>query len=312
MLLLDRREFAGQKRRVSHEAYDHRINRAISLIDRRIEQDLSLQRLADEACISPFHFHRIFSALTGESVHAMTTRMRMQRALALTRRGQRPQWKAVAVAVGYRSPDVFSRAFKRHFGCTPAQFNLEQWWSERPDRDAAMSVSRYFLRPAPSLPADFRVELGARPAADLMVSRATGGYLDPGKLIAAYERINEASRRLGVPMPGKLSGASRDDPEVVPLSRCRYDFTLEVPAGTKALPGLHTARRDGGRWAMVRVTGDLQAVDRAWNLLFKSWLPVSGLNLREASAEEIYHQTPNEIGWDRFDLTLALPLEDPE
>ena len=127
---------------MSHEAYDHRINRAISLIDRRIEQDLSLQRLADEACISPFHFHRIFSALTGESVHAMTTRMRMERALALTRRGQRPQWKAVAVAVGYRSPDVFSRAFKRHFGCTPAQFNLERWWSERPDRDAAMSLSR--------------------------------------------------------------------------------------------------------------------------------------------------------------------------
>ena len=108
-----------------------------------------------------------------------------------------------------------------------------------------MSVSRYFLRPAPSLPADFRVELGTRPAADLIVSRATGGYLDPGKLIAAYERINEASRRLGVPMPGKLSGASQDDPEVVPLSRCRYDFTLEVPAGTKALPGLHAARREG-------------------------------------------------------------------
>jgi len=57
---------------VSHEAYDHRINRAISLIDRRIEQDLSLQRLADEAGIPPLHFHRIFSVLTGESVHALS------------------------------------------------------------------------------------------------------------------------------------------------------------------------------------------------------------------------------------------------
>ncbi|HRE05592.1 MAG TPA: AraC family transcriptional regulator, partial [Opitutaceae bacterium] len=180
---------------MSKELYTERINRAIALIDRQIDRDLSLQRLADEAGISPFHFHRIFSALTGESVHAMTTRMRLQRALALTQRGKRPQWKSVAVEVGYRSPDVFARAFKRHFGCTPSQFDLEQWWSARPDREAAMSVSRYFLRPAPPLPSDFRVEVGHRPAADLLVSRAVGGYLDPGKLIAAYERIRTAARR---------------------------------------------------------------------------------------------------------------------
>lgn len=292
------------------ERYENRVNRAIALIDRQIDQDLSIERLADEACLSPFHFHRVFSALTGESVHAMTTRMRMQRALALTRRGQRPQWKAVAAAVGYRSPDAFSRAFKRHFGCTPSQFDLEQWWHSRPDRDAVLGVSRYFLRPAPPLPMDFRVEIGSRPATSLVVSRATGGYLDPALLVAAYERMLEASRSLGIAMPGRLSGASQDDPELVPLSRCRYDFTLEVPEGTKAPKGLHAARRAEGRWAMAHLTGDLQSIDRGWSLLFKSWLPGSGLNLRDAPAEEIYHQMPSEIGWDRFDLTLAIPVED--
>jgi AraC family transcriptional regulator len=295
---------------VDSARYEARINRVIALIDRRIEQDLSIERLADEAFLSPFHFHRIFSALTGESVHAMTTRMRMQRALTLARHGQRPQWKAVSAAVGYRSPDVFARAFKRHFGCTPSQFDLEQWWQSRPDRDAVLGVSSYFLRPAPPLPPDFKVEIGSRPAAHLVVSRATGGYADPARLVAAYERMVEASRTLGIPLPGRLAGASQDDPELVPLSRCRYDFTLELPAGTKAPSGLHAACRTEGRWAMVRVAGDIQAVDRAWNLLFKRWLPGSGLNLRDAPAEEIYHQTPAEIGWDRFDLTLALPVAD--
>jgi len=295
---------------VDKERYESRVNRAIALIDRQIDQDLSIERLADEACLSPFHFHRIFSALTGESVHAMTTRMRMQRALALTQRGQRPQWKAVAAAVGYRSQDVFSRAFKRHFGCTPSEFDLEQWWRSRPDRDAVLEVSRYFLRPAPALPDDFQVVIGTRPAASLVVSRATGAYVDPSLLVAAYERLVEAARSLGIAMPGRLCGASQDDPELVPLSRCRYDFTLEVPQGTKPPKGLHASRRAEGRWAMTHLTGDLHAVDRAWNLLFKRWLPASGLNLRDAPAEEIYQQTPNEIGWERFDLTLAIPVED--
>ena len=98
------------------DQYSARIDRAIAFIDLNIDQDLSLERLADEAGISTFHFHRIFSALTGESVHAMTTRIRMERAVALTRRGKRPQWKAIAAAVGYRSSEVFARAFKSHWG----------------------------------------------------------------------------------------------------------------------------------------------------------------------------------------------------
>ena len=81
--------------------YEDRINRAIALIDREIDKDLSLERLADEACMSCFHFHRVFSALTGESVHSFKTRMRMQRALALTQRGTKPQWKEIAGALGY-------------------------------------------------------------------------------------------------------------------------------------------------------------------------------------------------------------------
>jgi len=294
---------------VPSETYDARLNRAIALIDRELDRDLSLPRLARAAGISPFHFHRIFSALTGETVHAFTTRLRLERALALTRRGLRPQWKAVAAAVGYRSTDVFTRAFKRHFGCTPSRFDLAAWWQQRPDRAAALGVSRYFLRPAPPLPADFRVDLARRPAADLLVCRVVGGYLAPAKLVAAYERLARAAAALGVAMPGRLAGASQDDPELTPLARCRYDFTLEVPPGTPPPAGFFTSRRPAGRWAMTRVVGDFAAVDRAWNLLYKSWLPASGLDLRAAPAEELYHQTPAEIGWERFDVTLALPLQ---
>ena len=125
-----------------------------------------------------------------------------------------------------------------------------------------------------------------------------------GRLSVAF-----AAQALAVPLPGNLAGASQDDPELTPLARCRYDFTLEVPPDTTAPRGLFSASREAGRWAVTRVKGDFQAVDRAWNLFFKSWLPASGLNLRAAPAEELYHQMPAEIGWDHFDLTLALPLE---
>lgn len=295
---------------MSSNRYEDRINRAIALIDREIDRDLSIKRLADEACLSPFHFHRLFSILTGESVHKLTTRIRMQRALALTHKGSRPQWKQIAGAVGYRSADAFARAFKRHYGCSPSQFDIERWWQDRPDRDAALSVSQYFLRPAPPLPTDFKVELTRRPAASVMISRAVGGYVDPASMIAAYERLRDAALDLKIPLANRLSGASRDDPELVPLAHCRYDFALEVEATVSTPKGFLRTTRAEGLWATTHVAGDLSQVDRAWNLLFKSWLPQSGRDLRADPAEEIYHETPETIGWDRFDLTLAIPLED--
>ena len=290
--------------------YEDRINRAIALIDREIDKDLSLERLADEASMSCFHFHRVFSSLTGESVHSFKTRMRMQRALALTQRGTRPQWKEIAGALGYRSPDVFSRAFKRQYGCTPSQFDLQGWWRDRPDREAVLQVSSYFLRPAPPVSSDFIVTLESRPASELILSRAIGAYVEPSRMLAAYDAISETAAQLQVALPGRLSGASQDDPEFVPLSRCRYDFALEVTDNTPVPKLLLSGYREKGRWAVTRVTGDMEVVDRTWNMLFKSWLPQSGVELRDAPAEEIYHATPEAIGWDKFDLTLALPIKD--
>lgn len=294
---------------MDNHRYEDRINRAIVLIDREIDNDLSIKRLADEACLSQFHFHRIFSSMTGESVHTLTTRMRMQRALALTQKNCRPQWQQIAKAVGYRSTDVFSRAFKRHYGCRPSEFDLASWWQDRPDRKDALEVSQYFLRPAPPLPIDFKVDIVRRPAATVIFSRGIGAYVDPSNMIAAYERLRDAAAEFHLPLPGKLSGASQDDPELVPRSRCRYDFVLEVADAFATPKGLQRAARDEGRWATTRVKGGFEVVDRAWNIFFKCWLPQSGQNLRDAPAEEIYHATPEVIGWNQFDLTLAIPLE---
>ena len=56
----------------------------------------------------------------------------------------------------------------------------------------------------------------------------------------------------------------------------------------------------------------MPAVDRAWNLLWKSWLPASGLHLRDEPVEEVYLRTPAEIGWTAFDLDCCVPIQAPE
>jgi len=59
--------------------YTARINRVIDYVEANIDKDLSLEELAEVAHFSPFHFHRIFSAMVGETLNGF---IRLSRASA--------------------------------------------------------------------------------------------------------------------------------------------------------------------------------------------------------------------------------------
>lgn len=97
-----------------------RIRRAIDLIESCPDEDLSLERLAGVAGLSPFHFIRVFHKATGETPHARLIRARLRRAGDLIRSGA-PIAEAAAAA-GFSDQSHLTRRFKRIHGVTPAQY----------------------------------------------------------------------------------------------------------------------------------------------------------------------------------------------
>ena len=63
--------------------YVARVNRAVDYITAHLDQPLPLEEVARAACFSPYHFHRIFRALIGETLAAFVKRVRLERALYL-------------------------------------------------------------------------------------------------------------------------------------------------------------------------------------------------------------------------------------
>jgi AraC family transcriptional regulator len=292
------------------ETYEARIARAIAFVDANPSEQMSLESLSAIACLSPFHFHRVFRSLTGEAVREFVERRKLEHAIALASKGR--SWKAASAACGFNSPISFTRAFKRVFSVPPSDFDLAAWWNNRGDRDDALKVSSYFLRPAPPLDPEFKVDVVERPHVRLAVSRAWGGYLHPERLVGAYNRLRGWAEKVGIEAKGgKISGASRDDPDLTPLSRCRYDFLIELPDGVVPPTHFSITERSAGLWAVAPVAGGLEVVDRAWSMLFKSWLPASGLDLRDEPAEEVYLKLPEDIGWTEFDLLCCVPVARP-
>jgi AraC family transcriptional regulator len=100
------------------EIYRSRINRVIDYVNSNLDKSISLEELASVAFFSPFHFHRIFVAVTGESVNHFTNRIRLEKSARLLKFSSHPI-SDIAVQCGFSSPATFSRAFKQYYGVRP-------------------------------------------------------------------------------------------------------------------------------------------------------------------------------------------------
>ena len=66
--------------------YEKRVNRVIDHIRAHLADELSLAALARVAAFSPFHFDRVFKAITGETLFGFIQRLRIERAANALRR----------------------------------------------------------------------------------------------------------------------------------------------------------------------------------------------------------------------------------
>lgn len=98
-----------------------RICRAREFIDDSYSQRIPLGDIAREACLSQFHFLRVFKIIFGQTPHQYVLRKRMNKALDLLRSSEMPVTQ-ICYEVGLESPASFSRMFKIRYGISPDSF----------------------------------------------------------------------------------------------------------------------------------------------------------------------------------------------
>jgi AraC family transcriptional regulator len=293
------------------QQYLERINQAIDWISANLDGRLSLQRVAAVAHFSPFHFHRIFRTLTGESVLEFVTRLRLERALFLMRSARGKSLTEVAAACGLGSPSSFTRTFRKHFGIAPSAADLDALLEERKIGQDAPEGMHYFMKPFPleQAPPGMRVRIERFGPLKLAYVRVVGAYLKPDELKAALGRLEDWAERTGIDRQRSLLiGMSMDDPEIVPLEKCRYDFCRTVERAPGPRQGISFTTLRACDWAICHIKGDLALFDRAYNYLFKHWLPQSGYQPAPLPGMEIYRAHPHDVGWETFDIDACIPI----
>lgn len=294
--------------------YRQRLNAVMDYIYAHLDGDLSLARLARVAAFSPWHFHRLFKALTRETTGTFIQRARLEKAVYLLSHQRGRAMKEVAFACGFTSPAVFSRAFRQQHGFAPSRLDPVAW-RKRKNCKGSPVASRHHLRELP--PAGGRppvtVTLQNKPAQPYAYIRVFNPYASPAALLAAYERLRAwlAARGLD-PAALRMIGLTTDDPEITPQEKCRYDCGFLLPPSVRlaAQGEVGVSALPAGRHAVARITGGMVAVERAWHYLFKTWLPRSGWQPRHQPCVEVYLRAPESRRTGPcFDLEAWVPVE---
>ncbi len=104
------------------------VARIKEFIESCIDTDLTVERMASEASISPHHFSRLFRASFAQSPHQYVMSERIKHAKNLLLDASRPSILEIALQLGFSSHAHFSYVFKKFCGKTPTSWREETRW----------------------------------------------------------------------------------------------------------------------------------------------------------------------------------------
>lgn len=290
--------------------YARAVQAAIDHIVAHLDDALDLETLSANACLSPFHFHRVFRGMVGETPLELARRLRIERAARQLLDSDRAVTE-IAFDAGYETHEAFTRAFRACYSTSPSGFRERK----HPQVEIAAPCGVHFIAggEAPAfIPRDsggrnMDVEIKEMPELRVGAVRHVGPY---NQIPEAFERLGAIAGPAGLfQQPGAAClGIFHDDPESTPADALRSDAAIVVPDGVP-MPGELTERRlPAGRYAHTLHVGPYEELGDVWVRFMGEWLPDSGHRMGDGVSYEIYLNDPTQVPKEELRTELYVPI----
>ena len=262
--------------------YERRILNVIDFINSNLDNSPTLDELAEVACFSKYHFHRVFQGLIGESVAEYIRRLKLERAANDLIHSQKTV-SDLAFDTGYETVEAFTKSFKRRFGLTPSNFRTDQN-SKR--IKILLARDTKFIRGEHKM----KVEMKTLNRRKVAYVRHIGPYNQCKK---AWEQLCTWAGPKG--LLGKdttFLGLCYDDPQVTPEDKIRYDACITLNQDLTADGNIGIKELPEGEYATTIHKGPYDKLHQTYIELCGQWAPKAGRELSHEPSVEIYLNDP--------------------
>ncbi|MEO9804289.1 MAG: AraC family transcriptional regulator [Reichenbachiella sp.] len=295
--------------------YKNRINRVFEFIDENLDADLSLDTISEIAYFSPFHFHRVFKFVTGETLNEYVTRRRIEKS-ALDLLHKNITVAEIAHKYGFSENSSYSRAFKKYFGVSPTTFKkqnpnrhskIRQLESkngqEHPDYEKYICMINNLKN---WIKMNANIEIKEAP--ELNVAGVT--HIGINGVEDSFEKVIKWANSKGLMKnpEAKLGRVFYDSIKVTKPEKVRMSVFLTTNESFETEGEIYKSTIKKGKCIVGRFEITPDEFPKSWTGLF-IWMNENGYKKSAENPFEIYHNDFREHPENKFMVDLCIPIE---
>jgi AraC family transcriptional regulator len=285
---------------LTRETYSKRIERVLDYLSMHLDDALDIHRLAEEAYLSPYHFHRVYVAMMGETLAETIRRKRLHGAAVMLITSNITIAK-IAVHGGYTSVPAFTRSFRDAYGIPPAKYRLHRQLSTALQRPQHLDRKERVMFNLSD------VQTKSMPSVRVVALEHRGDYQQIGN---TFDRVAAWAAGKGfLTATTKSFGIYYDDPMSKPKDQLLSEACLEVPDDVKGDGAVRVMQTPGGKCATFVFTGPYSELEKPYRWLYDTWLPQSGEELRDAPPYEEYLNDARSTPPTELKTAICIPLK---
>lgn len=266
--------------------YREQLQKVTDYIGKHLDEEMSVESLSHIFGLSKFHFHRLFTALTGLSLLQYIKWLRLKRAAHQLMLERDQSILNIAINAGFESHEAFSRAFKKACGLNPSEYRRGFsffHWEEPP----------YCLPTAGENVMKVDIKSGRKIRLAVMEHRG-----DPKLIAESVNKLITWAKAQSVnlkPKPGEAFSIAYDDPKTTKASEFRLDLAIKIPENLKLSNEVMEKYLPAGRYAVAMHKGSRNNIGDTVYALYRDWLPNSGEELGDFPCVFCYYNFEHEV-----------------
>lgn len=295
--------------------YIKRINTVFTYIEKHLNERLSLEVIAQKANFSPFHFHRVFKTIVGETLNEYIIRQRLEYAANTLLHRQNISISELSYKSGFGSNATFSRAFKKAYGMSPSEYHLQMNSNSKIsqlDSKNSKTFAEYdqyicnIINLKNWITMNANIEEKKMEQLDLAyitcmgVESISGAFDRLIKWGSLQELTNSSNFRMATIYHDSFITTN---PNKVRMSAC---MVLDKPV--KGEGEIGTTAIKAGKTIVSRLEIELSEFEKAWSGLF-IWMNDNGYVMTGSNPYEIYYNDYKTHPEQKFIVDICIPVK---